>query len=102
MKICSTMGILLATNYTHNATDCEQSGGVLRWLTFGKEGFHHVDAERQRDYCLRTRPHYHAFDPQSDESEEGTEGLHYVGVISAAFPDHGAEFCIAVSANLKK
>lgn len=81
-----------------DAADGEHSHRLVRWLAFGEEGLEHVDAEGERNDGLRARPHDHALDPQTDESEERAERRHDVGIVGARLRDHAAQFGVAVGA----
>lgn len=85
-----------------NTASGQQPCGVVWWGALDEDRFHDVLAERQGHNGLRTRSDDHALDPEPDEGHEGAERFHDVGVVGAAFSDHSAQFCVAVSSDLKQ
>lgn len=84
------------------AADGEYSHGLVGRHAVREKRLENIDAESQGHNGLAAWTHYHALDPQPDERQEGSEGLHNIRIIRPRFLNHAAELGVAVSPYLSR
>ena len=85
-KINESQALLVLTN----ANGCQKFCDRFRRITIVEKRFQQVYTESESYYSLRTRSHYHTFDPQSDEGQKWAKSFFNIGVISTSFRYHAS------------
>ena len=93
--------MFLKTNFPQltNADRGQTPDGLVGRGALGEEGLRGVRREGEADDGDRARPDNQTFGPQTNEPDEGAEGVEDVGVVAAGLLDHAAQLGVAVGAH---